>query len=73
MQANFYYVGGFRLALCRLAVLLHIQPVMARLLLMNLHATCLASLFASEELGLMKYVDILFGEEDEAVEFSKQS
>ena len=41
-------------------------------LVMNLHATFLARCFADPSLGLMQYVDILFGNGDEAAEFSRQ-
>lgn len=73
-RARFYYIGGFVVPVSPQAVL-SIARHCARhrkTLVMNLHATFLAKYFADPALGLMQYVDILFGNGDEAAEFSKQ-
>ena len=72
-KARFYYIGGFVVPVSPEAVLSIARHSAGhrKTLVMNLHATFLAKHFADPSLGLMQYVDILFGNGDEAAEFSK--
>lgn len=74
-KARVCYVGGFVLPVSPKAVLSIARHCSLRqkMLVMNLHATFLAKHFADPSLGIMQYVDILFGNGDEAAEFSSRA
>lgn len=71
--ADFYYIGGFIVPVSSEAVLevAKYAAKCGKTVIMNLHATFLCKYFADPNLDLMKYVDVLFGNGDEAAEFSK--
>ena len=72
-KARFFYIGGFVLPVSPDAVLsiARHSAEHSKTLVTNLHATFLAKHFADPDVGLMQYVDILFGNGDEAAEFSR--
>jgi adenosine kinase len=72
-QAKYFYIGGFFLPVSMDAVLKLCKHAVEtdKTVVMNLHATFLCKHFADKELNLMQYVDVLFGNGDEAAEFSK--
>lgn len=74
-RAQVYYIGGFLLPVSPKAVLSIAQHCVAnkKTLIMNLHATFLAKHFADPSLALLQYIDILFGNGDEALEFAKEA
>ncbi|KAK7115892.1 uncharacterized protein [Littorina saxatilis] len=74
-KAQFYYIGGFVLPVSPQAVMSVARHCNRhrKTLVMNLHATFLATHFVDRSLGLMQYIDILFGNGDEAAEYSKQA
>lgn len=69
--AQCFYAGGFILPVSKESVLAlsHHCAETNKTLVMNLHATFLCDMFADPELNLMSYVDILFGNSDEAAVF----
>ncbi|KAK7496048.1 hypothetical protein BaRGS_00012749 [Batillaria attramentaria] len=74
-QARLYYIGGFVLPVSPDSVL-SIARHCARhhkTLVMNLHATFLAKYFADRSMNLTQYIDYLFGNGEEAAEFSKEA
>lgn len=72
-KAQCYYVAGFPLTVCPEGMLLLGKHSAAndKLFVMNLSAPFLCSFFKDRMLSLLPYVDILFGNESEALEFSK--
>lgn len=72
-DAQVYYIGGFIVPVSSEAVLEVAKHAAAngKTVVMNLHATFLCKYFADPELNLMQYVDVLFGNNDEASEFAK--
>ncbi|KAL4238197.1 hypothetical protein ACF0H5_002909 [Mactra antiquata] len=72
-KAKYFYIGGFFLPVSMEAVLKLLKHAVEtdKTVCMNLHATFLCKYFADPELNLMQYVDVLFGNGDEAAEFSK--
>lgn len=72
-KAQFYYIGGFVVPVSSEAVLQVLQHAAntGKTVIMNLHAKFLCKHFADPNLNLMQYVDVLFGNGDEATEFSK--
>lgn len=73
MKAEVIYIGGFFLPVSIDSVLKLVEHAAEheKTVIMNLHATFLCKIFADEKLNLMQYVDVLFGNGDEAAEFSK--
>ena len=73
MKAQYMYIGGFFLPVCIESVLKLVEHACEhdKTVVMNLHATFLCKIFADPKLKLMQYVDVLFGNGDEAREFSK--
>lgn len=74
-KAQFFYEGGFLLSASPEVVLTIARHSSAarKTLAMNLHATFLCKYFADPSLGLMEYVDVLFGNSDEAREYAKEA
>jgi adenosine kinase len=74
-KAQYYYIGGFIFPVSPEAVLSIARHCArhSKTLVMNLHATFLAKHFADPKLAVMQYIDILFGNGDEAAEFAKQA
>ncbi|KAH9520268.1 hypothetical protein Btru_060396 [Bulinus truncatus] len=72
-KAMFYYIGGFLLTVSPESVLAVAQHCSAlnKTLVMNLHATFVCDKFADENLDLMQYIDVLFGNGDEAMTFAR--
>ncbi|GFO44681.1 adenosine kinase [Plakobranchus ocellatus] len=73
--AQFYYVGGFLLTVSPEAVLevsKH-SSLQNKVCSSNLHAPFLCKHFADPKLGLLQYIDLLFGNGDEAREFAKEA
>ena len=73
MKAEVIYIGGFFLPVSIESVLKLVEHAVEheKTVIMNLHATFLCKIFADKKLNLMQYVDVLFGNGDEATEFSK--
>lgn len=73
-SAKYFYIGGFTLSVNKPAVLRILQHAAEndKVVIMNLHATFLCSHFAESELNILQYVDVLFGNGDEAVELGKE-
>ncbi|KAH3834357.1 uncharacterized protein LOC127878163 isoform X2 [Dreissena polymorpha] len=71
-HARFYYIGGFFLPVSMASVkkLVEHAAESNKTVIMNLHATFLCQYFADKDLDLMRYVDVLFGNGDEAKTFS---
>lgn len=71
-KANYFYIGGFFLPVSIDAVLKLVKHAVEtdKTVVMNLHATFLCKYFADPEMNLMQYIDVLFGNGDEAAEFS---
>lgn len=71
-KANYFYIGGFFLPVSIAAVLKLVKHAVEtdKTVVMNLHATFLCKYFADPEMNLMQYIDVLFGNGDEATEFS---
>ncbi|KAK6179003.1 hypothetical protein SNE40_011462 [Patella caerulea] len=72
-KAQFYYIGGFLLPVSPQSILKVAKHATEnkKLVVMNLHATFLCKHFAEPALDILKYVDVLFGNGDEAAELSK--
>lgn len=72
-KAKFYYMAGFPLTVCPDVMLQVARFASAnnRTFSLNLSAPFLCSFFKDQMLKLLPYVDILFGNETEAEEFSK--
>lgn len=73
-KAKYFYIGGFTLSVNKPAVLKILQHAAEndKVVIMNLHATFLCSHFADSELNILQYVDVLFGNGDEAMELGKE-
>lgn len=73
-KAKYFYIGGFTLSVNKSAVLKILQHAADndKVVIMNLHATFLCSHFADSELNILQYVDVLFGNGDEAKELGKE-
>lgn len=72
-EAQFYYISGYPLTVCPEAMI-HIAKHATshdKLFSLNLSAPFLCSVFKDQMLQIMPYVDLLFGNESEAAEFSK--
>lgn len=69
--AQCFYAGGFILPVSKESVVALAQHSAEtnKTLVMNLHATFLCDIFADPELNLIPYIDILFGNSDEAAVF----
>ena len=74
-EAQFYYLGGFLLTVSPEAVLEVAKHSSEhnKVCSSNLHAPFLCKLFADPNLELMQYIDILFGNGEEAREFAKEA
>ena len=74
-EAQFYYLGGFLLTVSPEAVLEVAKHSSEhnKVCTSNLHAPFLCKLFADPNLELMQYIDILFGNGEEAREFTKEA
>ncbi|XP_046370695.2 adenosine kinase 1-like isoform X2 [Haliotis rufescens] len=74
-KAQFYYIGGFLLPVSPASVLKVLKHAAdkKKTVIMNLHATFLCKYFTDADLDVMPYVDVLFGNGDEAAEFSKHA
>ena len=74
-KASFFYISGSVVHDSRVAVMRIADHCVEhdKTLVANLHANFLAKHYADSASELMQYVDILFGNRDEAVEFSKQA
>ncbi|KAJ8304083.1 hypothetical protein KUTeg_017666 [Tegillarca granosa] len=72
-KAQFYYIGGFIVPASSEAVLgvLKHAANTGKTVIMNLHAKFLCQYFADSDFNLLQYVDVLFGNGDEATEFGK--
>jgi len=70
-KAKYFYIGGFFLPVSMNAVLKLVNFAVDhdRTVVMNLHATFLCKNYADKDTNLMQYIDVLFGNGDEAVEF----
>lgn len=73
-NAEYYYVSGFFLTVSPESILEVAKVALAknRLFLMNLSAPFICEIFNKQQMQLMPYVDILFGNETEALAFAKQ-
>lgn len=74
-KAQYFYIGGFIVPVSPKAVLSVARHCTkhGKTLVMNLHATFLGKHFADPSLGLLEYIDILFGNGDEAAEYALQA
>jgi len=74
MKANFYYSAGFFLTTCPQALMIVAKHCAEtnKVFSMNLSAAFLTSVFKEPMMAAMPYVDILFGNEDEATAFAKE-
>lgn len=72
-KAHYFYVAGFPLTVCPDAMLMVAQYAAAndKMFSMNLSAPFLCSFFKEPMSKLLPYVDILFGNEGEAMAFSE--
>ncbi|KAK3096548.1 hypothetical protein FSP39_001185 [Pinctada imbricata] len=72
-KADCLYIGGFIVPVSSKAVVSVLKYAAAnnKTVIMNLHATFLCKYFADPDLDLMRYIDVLFGNGDEASEFGK--
>lgn len=73
-KAKIFYIGGFMVPVSCDGVL-HLAKHAAennKVVVMNLHAKFLCKYFADPELNLMQYVDVLFGNGDEALKFGEK-
>jgi len=72
-KAQYFYMSGFPLTVCPPAMLECARHAAAndKIFCMNLSAPFLCSAFKNQMMELLPYVDILFGNEAEAAEFSK--
>ncbi|XP_063432364.1 uncharacterized protein LOC134714764 isoform X2 [Mytilus trossulus] len=74
-KSQIFYIGGFIVPVSSEAVI-HAAKHAAennKIVVMNLHAKFLCEKFADPELNLMQYVDVLFGNGDEAKAFGSCS
>lgn len=73
-KAKYFYIGGFTLSVNKSAILKILQHAADndKVVIMNLHATFLCSHFADSESNILQYVDVLFGNGDEAMELGKE-
>ncbi|CAG2232538.1 ADK [Mytilus edulis] len=74
-KAQIFYIGGFIVPVSSKAVI-HAAKHAAennKIVVMNLHAKFLCEKFADPDLNLMQYVDVLFGNGDEAKAFGSCS
>ncbi|KAI5749615.1 hypothetical protein M8J76_008783 [Diaphorina citri] len=73
-NAEYYYVSGFFLTVSPESILEVAKVALAknRLFLMNLSAPFICEIFNKQQMQMMPYVDILFGNETEALAFAKQ-
>lgn len=73
-KARYFYIGGFFLPVSIQAVLKLLKHAVEndKTVVMNLHATFLCKYYADKDLNLMQYIDVLFGNGDEAMEFGRQ-
>ena len=73
-KAKYFYIGGFFLPVSMAAVLELVNHAVNtnKTVVMNLHATFLCKYFADKDMNLIQYVDVLFGNGDEAAELSRQ-
>ncbi|XP_041371458.1 adenosine kinase-like [Gigantopelta aegis] len=71
--ADYFYIGGFLLPVNPKTILKIVKHAAEnnKTVAMNLHATFLCHHFTDPDLGIMQYIDVLFGNGDEAAEFSK--
>ncbi|XP_036365861.1 adenosine kinase isoform X2 [Octopus sinensis] len=69
--AQCYYAGGFILPVSKESVLAlaHHSTENKKTMVINLHATFLCGMFADPKINILPYIDILFGNSDEAAEF----
>ncbi|KAL3866339.1 hypothetical protein ACJMK2_043645 [Sinanodonta woodiana] len=72
-KAKYFYIGGFFIPVSIESILKLVKHAVTtnKTVIMNLHATFLCKYYADPELNLLQYVDVLFGNGDEAAEFSK--
>lgn len=72
-KAEYFYISGFPLTVCPEGMLSLAKHASEndKVFSMNLSAPFLCSVFKEQMLKLLPYVDILFGNESEAEEFSK--
>jgi len=73
-KAQYFYVAGFPLTVCPTGMLSMAKHSHDnnKTFILNLSAPFICQFFADPMMALMPYVDILFGNESEAVAFSKQ-
>lgn len=74
-KAKIFYIGGFIIPVSVETVLKTAKYAAEtnKIVVMNLHARFLCKYFADPNLNLMQYVDVLFGNGDEAKQFGKCS
>uniref|UniRef100_A0A914UID9 Adenosine kinase n=1 Tax=Plectus sambesii TaxID=2011161 RepID=A0A914UID9_9BILA len=74
-KAKFYYIAGFFLTVCPPAIIRVATHAAEhnKVFMMNLSAPFLSQFFKEPMLAALPYVDILFGNETEALEFSKNN
>lgn len=73
-RAKIFYIGGFMIPVCPDGVL-HLAKHAAennKTVVMNLHAKFLCKHYADPQLNLLEFVDVLFGNGDEAKKFSEK-
>lgn len=73
-KAKYFYIGGFVLPESKPAVMKILKHAAEndKVVIMNLHATFLCSHFADSELNILYYVDVLFGNGEEAAELARE-
>lgn len=71
-KAQFYYIGGFIVPVSPEAVvkIAKHSSENGKTLMMNLHARFICKHFTDSSLNLLSYIDVLFGNGDEALEFA---
>jgi len=74
-KAQYYYITGFHLTVCPPAIMKVAKHAYGenKIFSMNLSAEFICSIFKTPQLAAYEYVDILFGNEAEAVIFAKEN
>jgi len=74
-KAQYYYITGFHLTVCPPAIMKVAKHAFEenKIFSMNLSAEFICSIFKTPQLAAYEYVDILFGNEAEALVFAKEN
>ncbi|XP_064607913.1 uncharacterized protein LOC135472370 [Liolophura sinensis] len=74
-RASFFYIGGYVLPVCPAAIKSIVEHAADsnKAIAMNLHATYLIKDFVRDDLDLLPYIDVLFGNGDEAMKLGEEA